>query len=367
MNYISKLKNVITKNYFLLLFFLINYLTVFAQDESYKTEIKALKSQIENLSYSFDQLTKKIEDNGWATKFADIAFVDKVRITGPAAKIVNKTGKGAGNPLIFWSYIFIPNEFDSNKKYPLVVLVHGGIHGNFGLGNEHIVKELLAQGYIVAAPEYRGSSGYGKSFQQKIDYGGLEIDDTKACRDYMVENYSFIDDKRVGVVGWSHGGLHAILNVFNYPESYAAAFAGVPVSDLIMRLGYMDNNYRKLFSADYHIGKEVSQDVKEYRRRSPAFQTHKLKTPLLIHANTNDDDVLIEEVEHLINSLKANNKKFEYKIYENEAGGHHFDRIDTYKAKESRLKMYNFLSQYLKPSKEFKTIKDLNMASYLPK
>lgn len=338
-----------------------------AQDvETLTQEIKRLNDKISDLSYSFDQVIKKVEDNNWYDKLDGLANVDKVRMTGPAGKMKSKTAKGAGNPLIFWSYVFIPKDFDASKKYPLIVLVHGGVHGNFGLGNDHIVKEFLAQGYIVAAPEYRGSTGYGRKFQQSIDYGGLEIDDTKACRDYMVENYSFIDDKRIGVVGWSHGGFHALLNVFNFPKSYAVAYAGVPVSDLIMRLGYMDNSYRKLFSADYHIGKEVAEDVKEYRRRSPAFQAHKLETPLLIHANTNDDDVLIEEVEHLISALKANNKKFEYKIYEDVPGGHHFDRIDSYKAKEVRFKVYDYLNSYLKPAKSFKSISDLNKASYFP-
>ncbi len=336
------------------------------QTDQLLQEIKRLNDKIENLSYSFDQITKKIEDVNWYNKLGETAYVDKVRMTGPPKKIKNPTGKGAGNPLVFWSYVFIPKDFDANKKYPLIVLVHGGVHGNFGVGNDHIVKEFIAQGYIVAAPEYRGSTGYGKSFQQSIDYGGLEIDDTKACRDYMVENYDFIDKSKIGVVGWSHGGFHALLNVFNFPDSYAVAYAGVPVSDLIMRLGYMDNNYRKLFSADYHIGKEVAQDVKEYRRRSPAFQAHKLQTPLLVHANTNDDDVLIEEVDHLISALKAHNKKFDYEIYDNIAGGHHFDRIDSYKAKEVRLKVYKYLQKYLSPSKPFTGLSDLMKASYQP-
>lgn len=100
------------------------------------------------------------------------------------------------------------------------------------------------------------------------------------------------------------------------------------------------------------------------RRRSPAFQAHKLQTPLLIHANTNDDDVLIEEVEHLISALKANNKKFEYQIFEEIPGGHHFDRIDTKFAKETRMKMYKFLNGYLKPADPFKDVDDLNRKSY---
>lgn len=358
------------KTYKYILLFMLSFsvsLQINAQETAQlQQEITRLNNRIQNLTYSFAQLNKKIEDATWYQVLSDVAHVDKVRLTGPPAKITNKTAKGAGNPLVFWSYVFIPKDYDPNKKYPLIVLVHGGVHGNFGVGNNHIVKELVAQGYVVAAPEYRGSTGYGKSFQQKIDYGGLEIEDTKACRDYMLENYSFIDKNRVGVVGWSHGGLHALLSVFNHPDSYTVAYAGVPVSDLIMRMGYMSDSYRKLFSADYHIGKEAKDDVKEYRRRSPAFQAYKAKTPLLIHANTNDDDVLIEEVEHLISALKANNKDFEYKIYENKHGGHHFDRIDTQLAKEVRFKTYKYLERYLKPNKPFASTLDLIKASYYP-
>lgn len=330
-------------------------------------KVEALKQQINDLSYSFDELSKGIEDIAWDKKIADVGFVDKVRFSSLAsAQVRSKTGKGYNNPLTIYAYVFIPKGIDLNKKHPLMVMVHGGVHGNFGLSNAHIVRELLAQGYIVAAPEYRGSTGYGKKFQREIDYGGKEVDDTKYTRDYMVQNYDFVDKNRIGVMGWSHGGMHTLMNLFQFPDSYAVGFAGVPVSDLIMRLGYMNDEYRKLFSAEYHIGKEVFQNVKEYRKRSPVFNVEKLKTPLLIHANTNDEDVLIEEVEHLISALKANNKKFEYKIYEDAPGGHHFDRIDNYSSKEYRLKAYRFLETYLKPSHPFKDVNALTGAAYYP-
>jgi hypothetical protein len=77
--------------------------------------------------------------------------------------------------------------------------------------------------------------------------------------------------------GWSHGGYQTLMNIFKFPDAYQVAYAGVPVSDLVQR----------------------------YRRRSPYFHAADLKTPLLIHTNTNDEDVNVMEVEHLIDALKA--------------------------------------------------------------
>ena len=75
----------------------------------------------------------------------------------------------------------------------------------------------------------------------------------------------------------------------------------------------------------------------------------KLRTPLLIHTNTIDEDVNVLEVRRLISALKAEGKQFEYKIYEAAPGGHSFNRIDTPLARESRKEIYAFLAKYLKP------------------
>jgi dipeptidyl aminopeptidase/acylaminoacyl peptidase len=154
------------------------------------------------------------------------------------------------------------------------------------------------------------------------------------------------------------------MDIFQNPGDYQVAFAGVPVSDLVARMGYYDDEYRELFSADYHIGKTAHDNVAEYRRRSPVTHVAKLQTPLLIHTNTADDDVNVLEVEHLIAGLKAEGKQFEYEIFENAPGGHSFDRIDTKAAKETRLKIYRFLAKYLRPPKPFASVSDLVRAGY---
>lgn len=346
------------------LFSVSSFSLLFAQ-QSQPADIDRLQRQIESMSARFDRLEKMIDDVLWYHKVGDVALVDKVYITGPPkAKTPNPTAMGAKNPVKFWTYVFIPQKIDRSKKYPLLVFPHGGVHGDFNTYYAHIVRELVAQGYVVVAAEYRGSSGYGRAFMEQIDYGGLENDDVYASRNYMVENYDFIDKDRVGILGWSHGGMIALMNIFEYPDDYKVAYAGVPVSDLVARMGYSTDEYRKLFSAQYHIGKTARENIEEYRKRSPVNHAEKLKTPLLIHTTTNDDDVNVLEVEHLIRALKAAGKKFEYEIFKDAPGGHSLERVDIKSARETRLKVYKFLAGYLKPPTPFKSLDDLVKAGY---
>lgn len=328
-------------------------------------ELRLLRQEYESLNHRLDELEKAIDDVLWFQRVGDVALVDKVRIVGPPRwREPNPTAQGAGNPIKFYTYVFIPKSIDRAKKYPLLVFPHGGVHANFDTYHTHFIRELMAQGYIVVAPDYRGSTGYGRGIYELIDYGGLENEDVYASRNYMIENYEFVDKERVGIIGWSHGGLIALMNVFDHPDSYKVAFAGVPVSDLIARMGYKTDSYRTLFSDDYHIGKTAYEDVNEYRRRSPAWNAEKLQTPLLIHTNTNDEDVNVLEVEHLIKALKAAKKTFEYEIFKDAPGGHSFDRLDTRLAREIRLKIYNFLSRYLNPPNPINSVADLSRAGY---
>ena len=341
--------------------------TIYAQStEELKKEVESLQGKVQEMEHTFDVLLKKIDDILWIQKLEDVAWVDKVYIYGPPKwKEENPTAQGAGNPVKFWTYTIIPRNIDPSGKYPLIVLPHGGVHADFSTYYTHIVRELVAQGYIVVAAEYRGSTGYGKEHFEKIDYGGLEVEDVKASRDYMIGQFDFVDPKRVGIMGWSHGGLIALMNIFDHPDDYQAAFAGVPVSDLVARMGYKTQGYRDLYSAEYHIGQTAYENVAEYRRRSPAWNAHKMKdTPLLIHTNTNDADVNVLEVEHLIKSLKAENKQFEYEIYQDLPGGHSFDRMDTKTANEIRVKIYRFLAGHLDPPDPIRNVSNLKKAAY---
>ena len=311
-----------------------------------QSEIRRIRDSQQGAGFDLDAAAKSVDDVLWYFKLQDVATIDKVRITSKPVRMSNPTAQGAGNPLIFPVYVFTPKHLKEGVKAPLIVFIHGGVHGDFNTSNAHIVRELMAEGYVVVAPEYRGSTGHGRGLYDQIDYGGAEIDDTYAARNWAVENLPQVDGTRVGIIGWSHGGYHALFNIFNWPQAYKVAYAGVPVSDLVQRMGYKSQGYRDTFAG--FIGKQAVDSPAEYVKRSPYAHVEKLQTPLLIHTNTNDEDVNVMEVEHLIDSLKAAGKKFDYKIYEAAPGGHAFNRIDTALARQSRKEIYAFLAKQLK-------------------
>lgn len=291
-----------------------------------------------------DRAVKVSDDVIWRLELGDIAEVRTFRYTG-----LPRTTKSK-NPMILYAYSFIPKKLDRSRKHPLIVLVHGGVHSNFMTGGPAnaatIVRELTEEGYAVVAPDYRGSTGYDAAYQKAIDYGGKENEDALGARAWMLERYPFLDAARVGIVGWSHGGMIALFNVFLYPEAYACAYAGEPVSDLLERRKYLKSMPQTIAES---AGEAATTDDEEYRRRSPVTYADKLAKPLLVHGNTNDETVRIVEVQKLIDALQSAGKKFEYKIYTDAPGGHHFNRIDTKLARESRTEIYQFLRKYLQP------------------
>jgi dipeptidyl aminopeptidase/acylaminoacyl peptidase len=246
----------------------------------------------ESMAHLDAKLTRQMNELLRRQRLSGAALVDHVRFTGPPPVGTNGTPALAGsNNVVLAALTFLPRKHPK-RKIPLIISVHGEIHGNVVSDEDsHVVQELVDQGYGVIAPDYRGSSGYGADFWKLIDYGGLEIEDVEAARKFALERYpERLDARRVGIIGWSHGGLIALLTVFAHPKEYQACYAGVPVSDLEERIRIRGKDYERLLALGVaETGQAGGNDVREeYHRRSPAWNAQKLTTPLLIQANTND-------------------------------------------------------------------------------
>jgi dipeptidyl aminopeptidase/acylaminoacyl peptidase len=317
--------------------------------EPAEARIKQLEAKVDSLASELDQVRKLADDAQFYLRLSDVAEVDKVILAGPPNPKGAETYGIANDrsPLRIYAYTFVPRGLDRGRRHPAIILSHGGVHGDFGTYHVHLVREMVARGYIVIAPEYRGSTGYGKGMVDAIDYGGLENDDVVACRDWAVEELP-VDPRKVALVGWSHGGMISLMAGFDHPDKFACIYAGVPVSDLLARVGYAGEEYRDAKVVRGMFGKEPTEDVDLLKRRSPAWNVHKLKLPLMVTSTTNDRDVNVVEVEQLITHLKAEGKAFESKIEHDAPGGHSWDRIDTTYARKARKAMYDFLARHLK-------------------
>jgi dipeptidyl aminopeptidase/acylaminoacyl peptidase len=225
------------------------------------------------------------------------------------------------------AFVFRPLKMRGAKGHPALVWVHPDIRGHLYEYYIPYVKEAVARGFIVIAPEYRGSYGYGKEFYDAIDYGGAEVEDVNTAVDYL-KAIPEVDPARIGIIGWSHGGMITLLAIEREPALYKAAVAMVPVTNLFQRLAW-NGVEQRLCAIDpqNRTGGLPSQKHDEFKRRSPIYQIDNVQIPLLVHITKNDQDVVIEEAMQLIDALRARKPNLaETKIYETPVGGHLFDR-----------------------------------------
>jgi len=202
------------------------------------------------------------------------------------------------------AYVFQPLEKRGEGGHAAMVWVHGGVHGNLSANYWPFIREAVERGYVIIAPEYRGSTGYGRDHYRAIDYGGYEVDDCTTAYDWLVENLPHVDPERVGFMGWSHGGLITVHAVTREDHPFQAGAAIVPVTNLIFRLSWKGPRYQRSFSTQQRVLGLPFEQQEIYKERSPYYVVDDLKTPLLVHVATNDEDVDFEEDGMLIYKLR---------------------------------------------------------------
>lgn len=282
-------------------------------------------------------LFKQLTDLSFFTQLGNEMIVRKIEYAGADGYIIP-------------AYLFAPK--DTTTKHPALIIVHGGVHGDFTTVYVPQVRSLVAQGYVLLAPEYRGSTGYGRRHYDAIDYGGKEVEDCIAARDYLAQMVSYADVNRLGMMGWSHGGFITLHSIFRRPELFKVAVAHVPVADLPARIRTHSEGYHQIFAAQKGFGGRLEDNLQTYIDRSPIAHVRKLKTPLLVHAADNDDDVFIIENRNLRDSmLVAGMDKqglYTYREWHNPPGGHAFGRVDTLEGRESWKETLAFLGKHLR-------------------
>jgi dipeptidyl aminopeptidase/acylaminoacyl peptidase len=238
------------------------------------------------------------------------------------------------------AYLFSPIN-KGTKKHAALVWVHGGVHGDWDTGLYPFIVEAVQRGYVVLTPDYRGSTGHGDDWYRRIDYGGKEVDDVLSSVDYLA-TLPYVDNAKLGIMGWSHGGFITSHILFRDDNPFKAGAAIVPVTNLVFRLSDHGPNYARDYAAEEGLqglpferncGPKHDQDcIDLYLQRSPVFHAENLKVPMLVHVATNDCDVFFREDQQMVYTLMALKPNLaETKIYKDPppgaAGcGHTFSR-----------------------------------------
>jgi dipeptidyl aminopeptidase/acylaminoacyl peptidase len=201
------------------------------------------------------------------------------------------------------SILIKPPFFNETKKYPMLFLVHGGPQGAWE-DNYHYrwnVQLFAAQGYVVIAPNPRGSTGYGQKFTDEIsgDWGGKPYEDLMNAYDYAIKNFNFIDTKNTFAAGASYGGY-----MINWIAGHTDRFNALVTHDGVFNVESMYGTTEELWFPEWENGGTPWQNRQLYEKFSPHRFIHNCKTPMLIVHSAKDFRVPEEQAFQLFTSLQ---------------------------------------------------------------
>jgi len=238
------------------------------------------------------------------------------------------------------AFLYVPFNLPRNGEHPAIVYVHGGPTAQTMNTFNRVVQYVVNQGYLVIAPNYRGSTGYGEQFQHAnlFDMGGGDLEDVLAAAEW-VKQTGYVDPKKLILMGGSYGGYLTMMGVTKAPDLWAA---GVPIVPFVNWFTEIQNEDPVLQQSDLATMGDLVKNKALYEDRSPINFVDRIKAPLYLLAGGNDPRCPEEEAQQVIDAVKKRNGVVEYKVYENE--GHGFAKvenlIDAYKRVADFLKAH---------------------------
>lgn len=204
---------------------------------------------------------------------------------------------------------------DGDGPHPLVVEVHGGPHSQVGDRFDPFVQAWVDHGFAVLAPNYRGSTGYGKVWQDALqgDPGRPELLDLRAGRDHLVE-LGVADPGRTVLTGGSWGGYLTLLGIGTQPDAWSAAVAVVPVADYLAAYEDESPALREFDRALFGDTPDEEPDL--YRERSPITYVADVHAPVLIITGTNDTRCPKRQVDNYVAALEDRGATHLYDVFE---------------------------------------------------
>jgi dipeptidyl aminopeptidase/acylaminoacyl peptidase len=236
------------------------------------------------------------------------------------------------------AFVYVPYNLPRNGQHPAIVYVHGGPSAQTMNTFNRFIQYVTNQGYIVIAPNYRGSTGYGKEFEQAnlFDMGGGDLQDVLAAADWIKQT-GYVDPKKLILMGGSYGGYLTMMGVSKAPEVWAA---GVPIVPFVNWFTEIQNEDPVLQQSDLATMGDPVKNKALYEDRSPINFVDQIKAPLYLLAGGNDPRCPKSEAQQVVDAVKKRGTVAEYKVYENE--GHGFARV------ENQIDAYKRVADFLK-------------------
>ncbi len=236
------------------------------------------------------------------------------------------------------AFVYVPHNMQRNGQNAAIVYIHGGPTSQTVNSFNRFIQHIVNHGYMVIAPNYRGSTGYGKEFQQAnlFDMGGGDLQDVLAAADF-VKATGYLDPKKLIVMGGSYGGYMSMMAVTKAPDVWAA---GVPIVPFVNWFTEIENEDPVLQQSDLATMGDPEKNPELFRDRSPFFFVDQIKAPLLLLAGGHDPRCPKEETIQVVDEIKKQGGVADYKIYENE--GHGFAKV------ENQIDAYERVTNFLK-------------------
>jgi dipeptidyl aminopeptidase/acylaminoacyl peptidase len=243
------------------------------------------------------------------------------------------------------AFVYVPYNAEKNGKNAAIVWIHGGPDAQSDNSYNRGIQYLVNQGYFIIAPNYRGSSGYGKEFEDanRFDMGGGDLEDVISAAEWIKKS-GFIDPKKVVAMGGSYGGYLTMMAVTKAPDLWAA---GVPIVPFVNWFTEIENEDPLLRQYDLANTGDPIKDKARLQERSPINFVDQIKAPLLLLAGGNDPRCPKTEAEQVASAIKKRNGVAELKVYENE--GHGFAKVEN--QIDSFTRVAEFLKKYAEPAK----------------
>ena len=223
------------------------------------------------------------------------------------------------------AFLYVPFNMARNGQNAAIVYVHGGPTAQTMNTFNRFAQFAANQGYMVLAPNYRGSTGYGKEFQQAnlFDMGGGDLQDVLAGVDWIKQT-GHLDPKKIAVMGGSYGGYLSMMAVTKAPDVWAA---GVPIVPFVNWFTEIENEDPVLRESDLATMGDPVKNKALYEERSPINFIDQIKAPLLLLAGGHDPRCPKSETLQVVDAIKKRGGTVDYKIYDNE--GHGFARVEN--------------------------------------